>query len=188
MSTDDTSFQSAGDLPPRPPTDETAFLSPDHLPPREPPAGPMPDGLQEFSFLSRLRNLLQLHNEISKSRPAPPMWGFLQGGVAILALVAATAVNHSLIAAEGDQDLAFVAFVIVFLLIALAPTGILYLGRRTQTAILRQNLEEHIGLTVRTYSSEVEHCGGVQVLADRVELEALIHVLQHRLEPEPERP
>src|SRR5262245_14685196 len=142
MSSDDTSFQAAGNVPPRPPTDDTAYLSPDHLPARDPAAGHSPGGLQEFTFLSRLRNLLQLHTEMSKARPAPPMWGILQGGVVIIALVAATAVNHTMVAAENDQDLAFIAFVVVFLLIAAAPNGILYMARRTQRSILRQNLEE----------------------------------------------
>jgi hypothetical protein len=85
---------------------------------------------------------------------------------------------------DGAQETADIMFVITFFLVLAMPYLFLYLSRRMRKKIALQELEENILLTARTYPAEVEHSGGLAVLADRVELEALVQILEERYRPE----
>lgn len=145
--------------------------------------GPLPPGFQEPAFLARLKNLLELHQLARTSRPKPPMWGVVQSGAFILAVVVAFGVFNTMIAAKVDSDTAGISFVIIFFLVCLAPELMLWLGRRSQRAVAMRGIWENAESLLRNFGAEIEHCGGPQILADHVELEALVHVIEQRFHP-----
>jgi len=144
--------------------------------------GPLPPGLQEPAFLARLKTLLDLHQQARASRPKPPMWGMIQGGAVLLAIVVSFGVFNTMMAGGqgGEDDLAGVAFVVTFVLICLLPELLLWAARRSQRAVAMQGIWDNAESLLRTFGDEVEHCGGVQILGDCVELEALVQVLEQR--------
>jgi hypothetical protein len=82
-----------------------------------------------------------------------------------------------------DPDLAGVLFLLICLLVAAVPDGFLYLLRRMRRSTALGAIEEFIIMTVNTYPQEIEQVGGVNTLADPVELEALVHVLEDKFRP-----
>jgi hypothetical protein len=140
-----------------------------------PPAG---SGLEMTAFLARMRTLLQMHTDLGAGIREPPMWAAVQMGALVLAVGLAFGTHQSLTASKADPTLAAVSFCLVFFLVLFAPSGLLRLARRVRQSAARQALLDFIALTVRTYPQEVEESGGVQVLADRVELQALVQVLE----------
>lgn len=146
--------------------------------------GPLPPGVQEPAFLARLKNLLELHQQARASRPKPPMWGMIQAGAVVLGIVASFGVFNALNAGgKTSADGAGVAFVVTFCLMCMMPDLLLWLSRRSQRAIAMQGLRDTAESLLRTFGTEIEHCGGVQVLGDYVELEALVHILEQRFHP-----
>src|SRR5262245_49689557 len=131
-------------------------------------------------FLARMRNLLQLHADLGTGQGEPPMWAVVQMGALVMAVTLAFATHHTMTEAQADPGLAAVTFCLVFFLVLLMPHGLLRLSRRIRQSAARQALLDSIALTVTTYPQEVEECGGVRVLADRVELQALVHVLEEK--------
>lgn len=71
-------------------------------------------------------------------------------------------------------------FITGVLLGGLAPGFFLKQIRKSHSVKARQVLENALRVTVRNYPAEIEHSGGIHVLADAVELEALIHVLENK--------
>jgi hypothetical protein len=150
--------------------------------------GPLPPGFQEPAFLARLKNMLELHGVLTMNRPKPPMWGAVQIGFVLLAAVVAFSTFHAMMsvpapkgaAANNREDMAGVVFLFMFFLICVAPDALLWLSRRSQRAIARQSLWQSIKSMVRTFPAEIDHCGGVEILGDKVELEALVHILDQR--------
>jgi hypothetical protein len=176
------------------------------------PAGKGPPGLNDPAFLARCRNILEEHNKLASRGRTPPMWGFVQGGAFALAILAAFGVYRAMaeepppqsvpavkgrvtvpVSKDAEEsaedrpknDLAGVMFVVTFFVVLFAPDTMLYLSRRTRKTIGLQHLEDAIRLTLRNFPNEVEHCGGVSVLVDRVELAALVEVLESRGKPDP---
>jgi hypothetical protein len=156
------------------------------------PPGKAPPGLNDPAFLARCRNILEEHNKLASRGRTPPMWGFVQGGAFALAVLAAFGVYQAMTGdvvegADGPpkNDLAGLMFVVTFFVVLFAPDTMLYLSRRTRRTIGMQHLEDAIRLTLRSFPAEVEHCGGVTVLVDRVELGALVEVLENRGKPDP---
>jgi hypothetical protein len=192
MSSDDTTFRAAQNG--RPPDDRLrpaehpAAAAGGGSPPEPPGSGAVPASLQSPGFRTRIRDLLDLHNQLARNRANPPMWGLVQAAFFVVAIVAAFGVNRAIAMGDPNNTMGGIAFIITFVIVLAGPDTLLYLNRRAQKTILRQSLEDAIGLTLRTYPDEVEHCGGVRVLADRVELEALIHVLTDKFQSVPPNP
>lgn len=69
-----------------------------------------------------------------------------------------------------------------------APGLLLRQIRRGQRWQQYQRLEDALRLMLRHFPDEIEHSGGIQVLADAVELEALICVLESKYPTEPRPP
>jgi hypothetical protein len=178
MSTDN-NFRAADGLPPRPLHDESIRAVGSGPPPRG--GGESPAATQQFAFVGRLRQLLQMHNELAKTQKNPAMWSVVQGVFLFLAIAVGFGVFQSMIMANPQDNSATIAFIITFVVIAAGPDFMLYLARRARKKIARVSIEEFIAGTVRSYPDEVEECGGIKVLVDRVELEALVHVLHDRM-------
>lgn len=179
MNSDDTSIRPANGMPPpRPPANDSAIQAASNVPAK-------PPGLSQTGFLSRARQLLQMHDDLAGRSRTPPMWGFVQAGAFALAIVMAFGVYHAL---PADSDMGGVMFILTFFGVLFAPDGLLYMSRRTRKTIIRQNLEDAIRVTVRNYPDEVEHCGGITVLVDRVELAALVEVLDNQAKADFKKP
>jgi hypothetical protein len=184
MNSEDTSIQAAnGAATPKPSAEAVQAGK---------PAVKGPPGVNDAAFLARCRNILDEHNKLASRGRTPPMWGFVQGGAFAMAILAAFGVYRAMVAdvaeaaeGAGQNDFAGVMFVITFFVVLFAPDTMLYLSRRTRKTIGLQHLEDAIRLTLRNFPDEVEHCGGVTVLVDRVELGALVEVLENRGKPDP---
>jgi hypothetical protein len=148
------------------------------------PAGAAPPGVAQAAFLARIRRLRELHHDLSAAKPNPPMWTAIQFGAVVLGIALAFSSYNAMLAENVDKDMAGIAFVAIFFLTMLAPDVLLRLGRRLQASAARNAIVDFITLTMRNYPDEVEHCGGVKVLTDRVELEALLHVLEQQSPPD----
>jgi len=175
MNSDETSIRAANGAatPPGPgpaAAPEGAITSPENLPAKVPTAA-----LANPAFLPRLKYLLDFHNDLTAKMRTPPMWGFVQAGAFAMATVMAFAVYHAM---PEDDDWGGVIFILTFVGVLFAPDALMYLSRRTRKTIIRQNLEDALRMTLRNFPDEVEACGGLPVLVDRVELAALIEVLQ----------
>jgi xanthosine utilization system XapX-like protein len=151
-----------------------------------PNMGNTPDTVRSLAFLSRLKILLQIYADIRARHPKPPMWGLLQGGAIIMGIVVGYTLIEPTVVATGKEHLGGLVFLASFFGAALVPDLLLKLLRRSQVALVRQRLEEAARLTVQTYPDEIEQCGGVRVLTDPVELEALVHVLENTYHPPPQ--
>jgi hypothetical protein len=149
------------------------------------PADAVPPGLQKAAFLARLRNLLELHEKHSRSRPLPGMWWMVQVGALVFAALVAGGTAQSMSARNLDPDLIGWTFVLLFLPILLLPDICLRLSRRAEQTSARIALEDYIIRIAESFPEEVEHCGGLAVLADHVELEALIRVVEKKYPDEP---
>jgi hypothetical protein len=110
-------------------------------------------------------------------------FGGLIGGV-----VLGYTVNQELLAAHFDQNVAGVASLLMAVAGLALPDTLLAVIRRSQRNAARDEIYVFIEKTLRNYPDEVEHCGGVRVLADRVELEALVHVLEDKFPPPEDAP
>jgi hypothetical protein len=184
MNVNDTSFRPAEGDPPKPPAEATSIRSAENMPPKEPGPKSLPAGLEQTVFLSRLRRLLELHKDMFASKSKPQMWGMIQFGCIVVAALVAWKASQAVGEAEGSENMTALTFFVTFFAIAGLPDVMLYFARRIQRTNARQTLEEYLVSTMQSFPTEVEQCGGVSVLADRVELEALIQVLENRAAPE----
>jgi len=162
---------------PRPLADDLPTASAETAFSTEPTARPRPPGAVSPQFLARLRGLLQQHRDLHAKVGPPPMWTVLQLLALITGLGVGFTLAQSLNAKAGNERWAPLVFLGCFLAGALVPDLLLKMIRKAQFVPRQQALEEALRLTLRTYPDEVEQAGGVAVLADPVELEALIHVL-----------
>jgi hypothetical protein len=182
MNSEDTSIRASnGAAAPKPPAEGAIQAA-------KSPAAKGPPAINDVAFLARCRNILDEHNKMLTRGRTPPMWGFVQGGAFAMACLAAFAVYRAMTAGDAPEtpnDFAGVMFVVTFFVVLFAPDTMLYLSRRTRRTITYQHLEDAIRMALRTFPDEVEHCGGVAVLADRVELAALVEVLQNQVKPDP---
>lgn len=140
--------------------------------------------MAQSNFRGRMRRLLEMHSELILNKPKPPFWVAVQSGGLLFGLALGYGAYKEMLGAELDKDLAgVVAFILIFAG-AVLPDVLLKLGRKAQYNAARDKVLDFIEKTLRNYPAEVEQVGGVKVLADRVELEALLHVLQDRFPPE----
>jgi hypothetical protein len=140
----------------------------------------VPPGLQHPAFVQRIRELHELHTRLSTTRANPAMWPLVQLGCFFMGGAAAFGMYQAMVTGGAEQDVAAVGFVVAFFVVLLAPDALLWLGRRSQKIVARHQLLECISMTCRLYPEEVSHCGGLRVLADRLEVEALLTVLEAR--------
>jgi hypothetical protein len=150
----------------------------------EKPAAPAPPSLSEAAFLARLRRLLDLHAAMNAGQPTPPMWGVVQAGSFLLGIVMAYQTAGELTAQKVDKDLVAVVFIVLFFLGMFLPTIMLRLYRRLQAKAARDAILDFIAQTARSYPEAVAHCGGMEVLADPLEIEALVRVLEQKFQPD----
>lgn len=146
----------------------------------------MPETLRSLAFLSRLKIVLQIYADLRARRPHPPMWGLLQGGALIMGVAVGYSLIEPTVALTGKEHLGGLVFLAAVLASAAVPDLLLKVLRRSQLMVIRQRLEEAARLTLQTYPEEIEQCGGVRILADPVELEALVHVLETTYHPPPQ--
>lgn len=148
--------------------------------------GNAPETVRSLAFLSRLKVVLQIYADIQARHPKPPMWGLLQGGAIIMGVVVGYTLIEPTVVVTGKEHLGGLVFLASFFGAALVPDLLLKLIRRSQVALVRQRLEEAARLTVQSYPDEIEQCGGVRILTDPVELEALVQVLENTYHPPPQ--
>ncbi len=148
------------------------------------PATALPPALAQATFLARMRRLLDMHNEMNASKGKPSMWMGAQMGGYLFGAVLGYSAYQELVAFGLQKEYAAVGFLLLLFAGAMLPDVLLKVVRKVQYNTARDGIVEFIERTLRNYPDEVEHCGGVSVLADRVELEALIHVLQDKF-PQP---
>lgn len=148
------------------------------------PAAPAPPTLSEAAFLARMRRLMDMHAAMSAARANPPMWAAVQIGSFFLGLGMAYQLSNELTKQKVDPNLVAAVFVGLFFFGMLAPGLFLKLYRRLQANAAREAILQFIAQTARIYPEAVAHCGGVELLADHVEMEALVRVLEQKFQPE----
>lgn len=142
-------------------------------------AGNTPEALRLQAFLGWLKLRLQIYADIRARRAIPPWWGLVQLGCLVVGVVNTCSLFQLPFKATGNEHLEGLVFLGVFFGFAVVPTLLLRLFRRSRLEEVRQRLEEATRLTVQTYPAEIEQCGGMRILTDPVELEALVHVLEN---------